>query len=303
MAVDHYNVLKALACEVTIIGRGESSASSFEEKTGQKVLSGGLEKFLQQSSTTFDAAIVAVGVEELASTTMQLLNNGFQHILVEKPAGLHTAEINKLALTATRLQAKVFVGYNRRFYASLLKAKEIIANDGGLSSFNFEFTEWSHTIEPLVKKPGVKENWLLANSSHVIDLAFFVGGKPTKMNAYASGKLSWHDTAIFSGAGKTTDDVLFSYQANWEAPGRWGVEFLTKSSRLILRPLEQLHIQLKGSVAINKVEIDQSNEQAFKPGLYLQNQHFLSGKYDQLKSIQEQAEMAVFYGQIAKGNG
>lgn len=302
MAVDHYKVLKALHCDVTVVGRSKTSALSFEDKTGQKIIIGGLEKYLQQSKNSFDVAIVAVGIEELFPTTMQLLKKGFKNILVEKPAGLTISEINELALTATHLQASVLVAYNRRFYASVIKAKEIIALDGGLTSFNFEFTEWSHTIEPLVKKPGVKENWLLANSSHVIDLAFFVGGKPSIMNCYTSGKLSWHDKAVFSGAGKTKADVLFSYQANWTAPGRWGVEFLTKNSRLILRPLEDLHIQLKGSIVINKMELDQSNEKEFKPGLFVQNQQFLKGEISEFKTIQEQAEMTVLFEQIGKGN-
>lgn len=302
MAVDHYNVLKALNCDVTVIGRSKTSALLFKEKTGIEIYTGGLETFLTQNKTRFDAAIVSVGIEALAITTTQLLNSGFQTILVEKPGGLNGLEIAELSALATQLKANVFVAYNRRFYASVLRAKEVIALDGGLTSFNFEFTEWSHTIEPLDKKPGIKDNWLLANSSHVIDLAFFVGGVPAKMNSYASGSLSWHQKAIFSGAGKTTKDALFSYQANWIGPGRWGVEFITSKSRLYLRPLEELHIQLKGSVAVNKMELDQSNEREFKPGLFLQNQQFLLGEYTHLKTIQEQAQMAVLYRQIAEGN-
>ena len=45
-----------------------------------------------------------------------------------------------------------------------MNRKEIIAEDNGVTSFNFEFTEWSHEIEKLEKAPGVKENWFLANS-------------------------------------------------------------------------------------------------------------------------------------------
>ncbi|HEY0031079.1 MAG TPA: Gfo/Idh/MocA family oxidoreductase [Bacteroidia bacterium] len=302
MAVDYYKVLKALGTDVTVIGRSESSAAAFQEKAGLKIITGGLENFLLTNKIAFEAAIVAVGMEELAPTTLSLLKNGFRNILVEKPGGLNTSEINEVALVANQVQAKVYVAYNRRFFASVLKAKEIIAKDGGITSFNFEFTEWSHTIEPLVKKPGVKENWLLANSSHVIDLAFFVGGKPSAINCYTAGKLSWHDKAVFSGAGKTENEVLFSYQANWAAPGRWGVEFLTANSRLILRPLEDLHIQLKGSVAINKIELDQSDEKQFKPGLYLQTSCFLSGDTVDFKTIQEQGEMAQIYGKMGRGD-
>ncbi|OFY84028.1 MAG: myo-inositol 2-dehydrogenase [Bacteroidetes bacterium RIFCSPLOWO2_12_FULL_35_15] len=302
MAVDYYKVLQALHCGITTIGRSESSASQFAEKTGSKIITGGIESFLQQNNKTFDAVIVAVGMEQLAPTAFQLINKGFKNILLEKPAGLNETEIKELAQTATHYHATVLVAYNRRFYSSVLKAKEIIEQDGGVTSFNFEFTEWAHTIEPLVKAKGIKENWLLANSSHVIDLAFYLGGKPSKINCYADGKLSWHDKAVFSGAGKTKDDVLFSYQANWDAPGRWGVEILTSKSRLILRPLEELQIQLKNSVAINKVEIDTTIDKQYKPGLFLQTKQFLTGKLSEFKNIQEQAEMCEIYSQIAKGN-
>ena len=43
----------------------------------------------------------------------------------------------------------------------------MIAEDGGVTSFNFEFTEWSHQIQHLQKASGVMDNWVLGNSSHV----------------------------------------------------------------------------------------------------------------------------------------
>ncbi|MES2590600.1 MAG: Gfo/Idh/MocA family oxidoreductase [Bacteroidota bacterium] len=302
MAVDYYKVLEALHCDVTTIGRSESSALIFQQKTGSKITTGGIEQFLQKNTIAFDAVIIAVGMEQLAPTAIQVIKSGARTILIEKPAGLNGNEITELALTANQYNATVLVAYNRRFYSSVLKAKEVIENDGGVTSFNFEFTEWAHTIEPLDKKPGIKENWLLANSTHVIDLAFYLGGKPSVINCFASGKLSWHNKAVFAGAGITQDDVLFSYQANWAAPGRWGVEILTKNSRLILRPLEELQIQLKGSVAINKVDLENSIDLQYKPGLFLQTKQFLNGIFSEFKTIGEQVEMLVIYDKIAQGN-
>ncbi|MEO6901898.1 MAG: Gfo/Idh/MocA family oxidoreductase [Bacteroidia bacterium] len=302
MAIDYCKVLTALNCNITTVGRNENSAAVFEGKTGINVIVGGLENFLKENTIHFDAVIVAVGMEQLMPSTVYLLNNNFKNILIEKPAGLYNTEIKQLAKLAIQKQAKIVVAYNRRFYASVLKAKEIIKADGGVTSFNFEFTEWAHIIEPLKKAPGIKENWILANSTHVIDLAFYLGGIPQEMKSYAGGNLSWHDKAIFAGAGKTKGDVLFSYQANWDAPGRWGVEVLTAKSRLILRPLEDLFIQLKGEVTINKVEFDKSEDIAFKPGLMLQTNSFLMGNVASFKTIEKQAEMLDIYDQIAKGN-
>ena len=71
-------------------------------------------------------AIVAVGVENLASVSMQLLQYGINKILIEKPAGIFFKEITDLVKLANNNKASVFVAYNRRFYASSQKAKEII---------------------------------------------------------------------------------------------------------------------------------------------------------------------------------
>ena len=138
----------------------------------------------------------------------------------------------------------------------------------------------------------------MANSSHVIDLAFYLGGQPTELSSYTAGKLPWHpNAAIYAGAGKTENNALFSYQANWQAPGRWALEFLTSKHRLIFRPMEQLQIQQLGSVAIEPVEIDDSLDHDFKPGLYRQVQAFL-GCQQGLPTIQEQQKMLPFYQKI-----
>lgn len=302
MAVDYFKVLKALNYDVTVVGRSEKSALDFESKTGQKAFAGGLSSFLKSPASEFEAAIVAVGVEQLASATAELINHDVRSILVEKPGGMNRKEIEDLAILSSLKKADVFVAYNRRFYSSVLKAEEIIKTDGGVSSFNFEFTEWAHVIEPLQKAPGVKETWLLANSTHVIDLAFYLGGKPAVMNSYTSGQLSWHQHSVYSGAGRSVTGALFSYQANWEAPGRWVLEVLTKNSRLIFKPMEELQIQVKGSVAINKVEIDNTLDTQFKPGLYRQTEAFLVKEYSKLKSITQQLEDAKIYEQIALGS-
>ena len=172
--------------------------------------------------------------------TIQLLQANVKRVLVEKPAGLNCDQIRKVADETKKQKAEVLVAYNRRFYASTLKAKEFLKEDGGVTSFNFEFTEWSHEIEKLKKAPGVKENWFLANSTHVVDLAFYLGGKPKEICCYTGGGLEWHPTAsIFAGAGVSETGALFSYQANWESAGRWSLEILTKKHRLIFRPLEK----------------------------------------------------------------
>jgi predicted dehydrogenase len=289
MAVDYAAILKSTEISFDVIGRGEKSAIQFREKTGTMPSVGGLDPFVTASNmSNYSHAIVATGVESLAENAISLIRAGLKKILVEKPGGLNSEEIEKLKAESEANNAEVFIAYNRRFYSSVAKAKEIIENDGGVTSFHFDFTEWSHKIEPLVKAPGVKEAWLLANSTHVIDLAFYLGGFPTVINCYTGGSLSWHKHSIFAGAGVTETGALFSYGANWESAGRWGIELMTKAHKIILRPMEELFIQDKGSVEIKKVEIDTTFDAKFKPGLYLQTMAFLNNNYASLLGIGEQ---------------
>jgi predicted dehydrogenase len=288
MAIDYAKVLLAMNIDFDVIGRGESSAKIFHEKIGKQVL---INPTL--NATDYDAAIVAVSMEQLGTVTEQLLALNFNKILVEKPGGINAEEIEKISKLCIEKNATILLAYNRRFYASVLAAENVIKNDGGISSIHFEFTEWSHVIEPLIKADGVKENWFLGNSTHVVDLAFYLAGNPEKISCYKSGKLAWHSAgAAFVGSGVTNKNVLFSYNANWNAPGRWGVEVMTNQHRLILRPLEKLQIQKKGSVAIEEFLIDDVLDKKFKPGLYKQTEAFLNNNFESFCTLKEQAENA-----------
>lgn len=300
MAIAYAKVLQAQQIDFITIGRGEKNAIAVKEKTGINAISGGLENYLVQKPKVPEFVIVAVGVEALGSTMLNLMQFGVKYILCEKPGGLTKAEIEEIAEASKKYSCKILLAYNRRFYASVIKAQEIINEDGGIVSMNFEFTEWSHVIAPLIKPEGVKEHLFLNNSTHVVDLAFYLGGKPKEMHCFTSGSLSWHpSSSVFAGAGITENNVLFSYQANWEAPGRWSVEVLTKKHRLYFRPMEKLQIQNIGSIEILPVEIDDSLDINFKPGIFKQTQAFLNRQYSGFITLEEQVEMIPFYYRIA----
>jgi len=302
MAIEYAKVLKALQCSYTVVGRGESSAAKFYEAIGSSVHVGGVERFLEENSVVeYDAAIVAVSEKNLGDITRKLISVGIEKILVEKPGGFDYADILSVSTEAKKQGSQVWVGYNRRFYSSTQKAQEIIAEDGGVKSFTFEFTEWSHVISLLEKEEGVLEEWLLANSTHLIDLAFYLGGDPETMNSYVVGNLPWHSSgSIFTGSGITSTGALFSYHANWESPGRWGLEILTSRHRLIFRPLEQLQKQKIGTTVIEQVDLDETKDTQFKPGLFHMVESLLSDCKG-LLSIEDQVKKLRIYQQIKNG--
>ena len=300
IAGEYCKVLHAMNIMPDVVGRKEDKAQAFGKDNNVAAFGGGIDDYLANTAKRYDYAIVATDVLNLCANTCSLLEHGIKNVFTEKPAGMNKAEVKKISQTAQKYDAHVYVAYNRRFYASTAKALEIIREDGGVKSFNFEFTEWSHVIEPLPTPADVKEEWFLANSTHVVDLAFFLGGEPENLTSLITGQLDWHKNGcVYAGAGVTRDNALFSYQANWAAPGRWAVEILTDKHRLYFKPMEKLSIQELGSVAVNPVEIDDKLDLAYKPGFYKEVESFINEIDDgKKKTIQDQLRYMDYFEKI-----
>ena len=274
MAVAYAQVMAALQVPFIVVGRGQPAAQRFEQETGVPVAAGGVEQWLQTASRVPQRAIVAVNPRELGTVATMLLNRGVPALLVEKPAGFDNDDIQSVADCAKRQHAQVYVGYNRRCYASTIKARELIAADGGALSFYFEFTELLERIPDAMKRSGEATQWFLAN---------------------------WHpQAAIYAGNGRSQTGALFTYQANWQSAGRWGVEVMTKRQRLILRPLETLSRQAIGSFSLEPIALADELDQKFKPGLYRQVEAFTRHP-EQLLTIDAHAAMLGYYRLIGGG--
>lgn len=282
MAQDYAKVLTAQGRSFLVIGRGLESAKKFEGNCGVKPFVGGLEAFLVNHELDKDySVVIATGTEVLMPVLKMVLQAGAGRVLIEKPAAISIEELLDNESFLKPYLEKVFVAYNRRFYASVMETQRIIEEDGGLQTMHFEFTEWAHKIEPLTKAPGVKENWFFANSTHVVDLAFYLAGKPMQWQAYAkAGRLNWHSKTNFTGAGITEKGVLFSYLSNWESAGRWAVELLTENRRIYLKPVEGISIQEKGTVSVVEHQFNDDHDKRFKAGLFNQVEAFLSNEND-----------------------
>jgi len=303
IAIEHAKVLNGLNISYTAVGRGKGSALEFSKQTGKEATLGGLESFLLSKPSLPDFVINCVPVNYLKESTELLLKYGVKNILLEKPAGIDSQEVKDVAKATSKANAKVYVGYNRRFYNSVIEANKIIVAEGGVTSFNFEFTEWSHVIGALEIDPIIKQNWFFANSSHVVDMAFTLAGSwPKEMFCLAQGSLDWHSKgANFSGSGQTHKGALFSYHANWDAPGRWGIEIMTKRKKLIFRPLERLKIVDVGTVAEYEPQLDYTIDEKYKTGLYRQMKAFLEEDESLFCMIAELQENLIIYESILDG--
>jgi len=281
MAEEYAKVLIAQGRNFVTVGRGKKRVSELSDKLNIDVYEGGINKYIENHVDLPQSAIVAVSVGNLSEVAIKLMNIGIKNILLEKPGGLTFDEVYEVNNVAKASNSDIFIAYNRRFYASVIEAQKRINEDGGIKSFNFEFTEWPTAVLQL---PAEELQYLFFNNStHVVDMAFYLGGKPVEMESFIAGSLPWHkQAAAFAGAGKTKKNATFCYQANWDAPGRWSVEFLTNKHRYIFRPMEKLQVQEMNSVRVDYVDIDDELDLKFKPGLYREVNAFLN-KDDPMK--------------------
>lgn len=290
MAMAYAAVLKDLGANTRVIGRGESSAAKFKDATGLDVRTGGLENYLASDEKRPEFAIVSTPVDALAPNTTALIDAGIRNILVEKPAGLNPEETWELADRAADKNAKVFVAYNRRFYASVMAAKKLIEADGGATSMRMEFSEFSFRIKDVPTAAHIKSQWLYANSTHVLDMGFFLAGYPKNIVGMQAGGSDWHPAGSqFVGHGELENGGLFSYHADWGAAPRWMVEVMTPKRTLMFNPLEKLNERSPEGFIITPVELDDDLDMRFKPGLHAQTKAFLEGDVSSLASIASHA--------------
>ena len=299
MAQDYARVLEAQKRDFKVVGRGIENITKFQKHFPSiECFHGGLEKYLASHSAA-SQAIAAVPVSKLYDIAVQLLDAGVSNILLEKPGALFKENVDNLI--ALKKGALIDIAYNRRFYQAVRHAKEIIQEDGGVLSCTFEFTEWVHVIGSGRHSDAILRKWVLANSSHVIDLVFHLCGIPRILHPYISGDdIKWHPSgSIFVGSGVTVRGIPFSYHSNWNSPGRWGVEILTAQHRLYLKPMEKLHVQEKGSVAVEEHVGDYSIDDKFKPGLFNEVTAFFEQHTNVLCSIEEHRRHFEFFETIA----
>ncbi|MDC1398238.1 Gfo/Idh/MocA family oxidoreductase [Octadecabacter sp.] len=297
MAAEYCNVLEHIGVDFDIFGNTVQSCEVFSKKVKRYVQPNGIE-YISDTIQNYDAAIIAIPIEKQFELLQSLLRFKISNILVEKPGCLYSHQISQLEKLSRENKSNVFVAYNRRFYSSVAMLKNHISEDGGITSCFFEFTELSDKIAKLNKPSCVLDNWVLCNSTHVLDLFVHLCGYPEELHAQAQGSITWHDPAIFTGSGVTDTNIPYCYLANWNSAGSWRLEVSTTEARYILAPLEKLKVQKRNSFEIKEITPPTDIDQILKPGLFHLVDNFLSGKTDELCDLTEQLKNMNFYNAI-----
>jgi len=231
--------------DVIVISQGTKNVDRLCNKYGFKSLSGGYQAHLSNLKE-MDLVIVATPTPLLIPAAKTALDFGQNNILIEKPGSVYHSDL--ISLHEKIKSQRVRIAWQRLLYPSFQKLKQLVEDDGGITSCKFDFTERIHTIEFEKYAPEIYNRWGITNSLHIISMVFDLIGIPKELKSYQTGKLEWHKSgSCFVGSGISEKDIPFSYHADWSSGGRWEIEIMTEKNAYRLLPIEELHVCTKGT--------------------------------------------------------
>lgn len=269
MAREHIRAFAAYP-EVKIGGiysRTETRAKALADEYGIAHVCTSIEDLFAKTH----ADLVIVTVPELAArTTAEACFQFPWTVLMEKPAGYDLADAEKIEAAAKASGSKVYVGFNRRFYDSVLQTRAGLAE---LPSDTLRFIhiqdQQSYAEARSHNHPEtVVEKFMYANSIHVIDMIrSFARGAVKSVESI----LPWEGEKTHVMASLITFDSgdKAIYEGIWQGPGPWACSVSTPLKRFEMRPLETVSSVPAGQRRLTAHEIDSVDTQ-YKAGFYHQ---------------------------------
>lgn len=269
---EYIKSLIKLNIKFLVIGNTYDKCENLKNKYNINIISGGIENFLFNFEPKY--IIIATPINLLDKHLEICLKSGAKNILLEKPGSIYLEKMEKIIDKYP--DRNIIVGYNRRFFPAIIKAKKIIDDDNGALSFQLSINESILALDKNKYHQDILDNWIYSMTSHIIDIAFYLCGNPKHIHCLNSGKnmiKNCSKASVFTGCGITEKNALFSYHGNWNITGRWKLEIYTKNYMVLLYPLEKLYIRQKGDPEL--IEIDLTIDKEIKEGIFLQTKEFI----------------------------
>jgi predicted dehydrogenase len=267
MADEHAKAFKAIEGVqlVGIYSRTKARAEALAAKHG-------IDKAYESIRELYNSAkadLVVITVPELS--VRQVCEECFNFpwtCLIEKPAGYNLADAETIQKAAESRSINAYVALNRRHYSSTRAVLRDLESNDQPRLVHLQDQEAPTAALKAGQPELVVENWMFANSIHVIDL----------FDVFARGNLidvtpliPWQPGSpgyVFSKLTYDSGDVGI-YQAVWDAPGPWSAVVNTPVKRWEMRPLERASYQNSGERQLQSVDIE-GIDVDFKPGLFRQ---------------------------------
>lgn len=189
-------------------------------------------------------------------------------VLLEKPPGLNVSEAEAIHATATAKRRTALVGLNRRFLSSTRAALADLAQCGGPRYIKVQDQEDLAQARALGHPPVVVDNWMYANSIHVVDY-FRLFGRGSITNVAPIFAWNSSDPGFVASKIEFDSGDIGLYEGIWNGPGPWAISVATTEKRWEMRPLERAMFQRAGERHAETVPLHPW-DQEFKPGFRLQ---------------------------------
>ena len=238
------------------------------------------------------ADLVVITVFELAMNPVSLACFEFPWVVfMEKPPGYNLEDAESIAADAKKKDRKVYVALNRRFLHATQHVKADLESIEGPRYIRVQDQE-DQTAALVAGQPElVVDNWMYANSIHVIDYFLIFGrGKVTNITPIIPWNPTKPDIVVSYIEFESGDRGI--YEGIWNGPGPWATIIATPDKRWEIRPLETAVSQLRGERRLQAIE-PHPWDQAFKPGFRLQVQEAVAaalGQPTNLPSLDEAIE-------------
>ena len=268
MAEEHLKVFSAQPeFEITgIYSRSILKAEQLAEKYTVKFVADSIDNLFKNGKP--ELLVICVPELELWGVFLRASSYPWK-MLIEKPVGINFSEANKFLSKAKETTLEVYVALNRRHYESTRIALEKLASEPG-KRFVHVIDQEDLLAAKLSGQPtDVLNNWMYANSIHVIDL-FSIFCRGTVHSVQSIHTSLGSSSKVISSTIQFDSGDFGIYNGIWDAPGPWQATITTAKTRFELRPLEKLTIQeypSRSSESSENSEIDLK----YKPGLFEQS--------------------------------
>jgi predicted dehydrogenase len=297
MAQEHAKALASIdsVALVGVCGRRRERADALANTYGMPVYESISEMF---ADTQADAVVVTVNELSMPQVSGEVFRWPWVSLL-EKPVGVNLPVAAAIAAERRRADARAFVALNRRAYSATRMALQELGADDGPRLVSVLDQEDLEAARASGQPEEVVQNWMYANSIHLIDyFTFMARGEVVSVEHAAC----WTPAS----PGFVAATIRFSsgdvgvYQAVWNGPGPWSVSVTNSSTRLELRPLEKLGVQRRGERRLTEVAPDPIDLE-YKPGLRHQAEQLISaleGRKTSLATLDDAMRSMELCGRI-----
>jgi predicted dehydrogenase len=269
---------------VSIYSRNSQTASALAEKFKVLEIASSVDDF---AKLNLDFLIVCVPELATAGIISEFSELNVP-LLVEKPVGLTLTDALAIESFAKDKNLPVFAALNRRFYSSSITVFNELATTNGKRFIQVNDQENTNAALAAGQPSVVVDNWMFANSIHIIDyISNVCRGEPTvlykRIDVLHEDSYVAHANISFSSG----DEAL--YTCYWNIPGGWSVNISTASKTWQLSPLESARSRELSDRNYKEFGVE-NLDISYKPGLVrmlLEVQKCINGEMHDLTSLAE----------------